>query len=298
VGQFREDQERIDIRLRAAEGSRDQPDDVAALRFRLPGGAAVRVSSVATVAIGRGPAAIHRVGGARVAEVAASLSSSDLGRILDTVRARLSAVELPPGTVAELSGQDEELRVSFDSLMLALALAVFLVYVVMAVQFESVRYPFVILLAVPLGIVGAVAALWISGTPLSVLALIGAVMLAGIVVNNAIVLVDAVLRRRRAGQGLEQAIVGAGRERLRPIVMTTATTVLALLPLALGLGAGGELRRPLALTVIGGLTGATLLTLFVIPCLCRVVSSDRESAERLPASATPGTADWGAGPVV
>jgi HAE1 family hydrophobic/amphiphilic exporter-1 len=181
--------------------------------------------------------------------------------------------------VAEPAGQDEELRVSFASLRLALILAIFMVYVVMAVQFESLRYPFVILLAIPLGIIGVVVALWITGTSISALALIGAVMLAGIVVNNAIVLVDAINRRRHDGEALESAIVAAGRERLRPILMTTATTVLALLPMALGLGAGDELRRPLAITVIGGLSMATLLTLVVIPCLYRALAREvREQA--------------------
>jgi HAE1 family hydrophobic/amphiphilic exporter-1 len=120
-----------------------------------------------------------------------------------------------------------------------------------------------------LGLVGVVTALGLTGTSISVLALLGAVMLAGIVVNNAIVLVDAIHRRRRAGAALDEAILQAGVERLRPILMTTATTVFGLLPLALGLGAGDELRRPMAWTVIGGLTAATLLTLIVIPCLYR-----------------------------
>jgi HAE1 family hydrophobic/amphiphilic exporter-1 len=199
--------------------------------------------------------------------------------------------------VAELAGQDRELKLSYDSLKLALALAIFMVYVVMAVQFESLKYPFVILLSVPLGLVGVVAALLLTGLSLSVLALIGAVMLAGIVVNNAIVLVDAVNRRRGQGEELEQAIVGAGRERLRPILMTTATTVLALLPMALGLGAGDELRRPMAITVIGGLSVATLLTLIVIPCLYRAMSRPESAVEpapgetrleRAPAGATDG----------
>jgi HAE1 family hydrophobic/amphiphilic exporter-1 len=134
-------------------------------------------------------------------------------------------------------------------------------------------HPLVILMAVPLGVVGVIAALLVTGSSISVLVLIGAVMLAGIVVNNAIVLIDAVNRRRREGQELEPAIVGAGSERLRPILMTTATTVLALLPMALGLGAGDELRAPLAITVIGGLTASTLLTLVVTPCLYRVMAS-------------------------
>ena len=272
VGQFREAEERIDIRLRASEDWRDQATEVGALRFRLPGGKVVPVSSVARVEIGRGPAAIHRVGGARVAQVTAKVSATDLGRTLEQVRARIPQVGLPANAVVELAGQDRELKISFDSLKLALALAIFLVYVVMAIQFESIRYPFVILLAVPLGIIGVVTALLITDSPVSVLALIGSVMLAGIVVNNAIVLVDAINRRRRQGEGLDEAIVEAGNERLRPILMTTATTVLALLPMALGLGAGDELRRPLAITVIGGLTAATLLTLIVIPCLYRAMS--------------------------
>ena len=189
----------------------------------------------------------------------------------------LAGLGLPASVVAEPAGQDEELRVSYDSLRLALALAIFMVYVVMAVQFESLRYPFVILLAVPLGLVGVVAGLLVTDTSISVLALIGAVMLSGIVVNNAIVLVDAINRRRRDGEALDEAILGAGRERLRPILMTTATTVLALLPMALGLGAGDELRRPLAITVIGGLSVATLLTLVVIPCLYRAMSGGRKN---------------------
>jgi HAE1 family hydrophobic/amphiphilic exporter-1 len=275
VGQFREEEERLDIRLRAMESERDQASEVEELRIRLPGGTTIPISAVANVTISRGPAAIHRSGGARVAEVTAKAMASDLGRILGEVRAAIAAAGLPRGAVAEMAGQDEELRVSLDSLKLALGLAIFLVFVVMAMQFESFLHPFVILLSVPLGVIGVVAALFLTGSSISVLSLIGAVMLAGIVVNNAIVLVDAINRRRRSGQALVDAIVGAGRERLRPILMTTATTVLALLPMALGLGAGDELRRPMAITVIGGLTVATLLTLIFIPCMYRIFSRDR-----------------------
>jgi len=170
----------------------------------------------------------------------------------------------------EMAGQDEELQVSYQSLRLMMALAIFLVYVVMAAQFESLIHPFVILVSVPLGLVGVVGALWLTSNAISVLVLIGSVMLAGIVVNNAIVLVDAVNRRRRDGKDLEEALIGGGRERLRPILMTTTTTVLALLPMALGLGAGDELRAPLAITVIGGLLLATVLTLVVVPCVYRI----------------------------
>jgi HAE1 family hydrophobic/amphiphilic exporter-1 len=273
VGEFREGEERIDIRLRAGEKFRSLASGVQSLRIILPGGTTVPVSAVAEVVTGRGPAAIYRYSGARVAEVTALPTTRDLGGALAAVSAAVSTLELPPGARIELAGQNEELSVSFNSLWLAMALATFLVYVVMASQFESLVHPFVILMAVPLGVVGVVAALVLTSTSISVLVLIGAIMLAGIVVNNAIVLVDAINRRRREGQELEEAIVGAGGERLRPILMTTATTVLALLPMALGLGAGDELRAPLAITVIGGLTVATFLTLIVIPCIYRVLGS-------------------------
>ena len=273
VGEFREGEERIDIRLRAGERFRSLASGVQALRIILPGGATVPVSAVAEVVTGRGPAAIYRYSGARVAEVTALPTTHDLGSALAAVNAAASELALPAGARIELSGQNEELSVSFNSLWLAMALATFLVYVVMASQFESLVHPFVILMAVPLGVVGVVAALVLTGNSVSVLVLIGAIMLAGIVVNNAIVLVDAVNRRRREGQEIDQALMGAGSERLRPILMTTATTVLALFPMALGLGAGDELRAPLAVTVIGGLTVATFLTLLVIPCIYRILGA-------------------------
>jgi HAE1 family hydrophobic/amphiphilic exporter-1 len=271
VGEFREGEERIDIRLRAGERFRSLASGVQALRILLPGGTTVPVSAVAEVVVGRGPAAIYRYSGARVAEVTALPTTRDLGGALAAVDAAVSSLVLPAGARPELAGQNEELSVSFRSLWLAMALATFLVYVVMASQFESLIHPFVILMAVPLGVVGVVVALLLTSTSISVLVLIGAIMLAGIVVNNAIVLVDAVNRRRREGQAVDDALVGAGSERLRPILMTTATTVLALFPMALGLGAGDELRAPLAITVIGGLTVATVLTLIVIPCIYKVV---------------------------
>ncbi len=142
----------------------------------------------------------------------------------------------------------------------------------MASQFESFLHPFVIIFTLPLGAIGVVAALAITGHSISVVAIIGAVMLAGIVVNNAIVLIDAVNQRRRAGSGLVDALADAGQARLRPILMTSATTIVALLPMALGLGEGAELRAPLAITVIGGLTVATALTLFVIPVVYSLVT--------------------------
>ena len=171
------------------------------------------------------------------------------------------------GIVTRVAGQSEEMQRSFDSLVLALTLAVFLVYLVMASQFESLLHPFVILFTVPLALIGAVFGLWITGSTISVVVFIGLIMLAGIVVNNAIVLVTRVNQLRDDGLERLDALLEAGRARLRPIVMTTLTTVLGLLPLALGLGEGAEMRAPMAITVIGGLLTSTLLTLVVIPVM-------------------------------
>ncbi|MCZ6600425.1 MAG: efflux RND transporter permease subunit, partial [Acidobacteria bacterium] len=270
IGEFREGEERLDIRLRASESDRAKATDVAALRISLPDGTAVPISALASVTVGRGPATIQRAGGSRMAEITAKVTSGNLGGTLAQVREAVAGLRLPLGASVEMAGQDEELQVSYNSLRLMLALAIFLVYVVMAAQFESLIHPFVILVSVPLGLVGVVGALWLTSHAISVLVLIGSVMLAGIVVNNAIVLVDAINRRRRDGEDLEAALIGGGGERLRPILMTTTTTVLALLPMALGLGAGDELRAPLAITVIGGLLLATVLTLVVIPCVYRI----------------------------
>ena len=283
VARLREPERRVDIRLRAGPEYRERVEAIGRLRIRLQSGEVVPLASVAEVRLERGPAALYHQSGARVARIEARLAKgSDLSAALASVRALLRSERLPPGVVAELAGQDRELEASFASLRLALALAIFLVFVVLAVQFESLRDPLVILLSVPLGTVGVVLTLLATGAALSVLALIGAVLLAGIVVNNAIVLVDAVKRRRADGQPLEEALVAGAHERLRPILMTTGTTVLALVPMALGWGEGNELRAPLAHTVIGGLLGATLLTLIVVPCVYRLAHSDAPEPPEAP----------------
>ena len=163
------------------------------------------------------------------------------------------------------------METSFESMRLAIALAIFMVYLVMASQFESLLHPFVILFSVPFSIIGVVVVLFALGVPISIVVLIGAILLTGIVVNNAIILVDYTNRLRREGMAKLEALAEAGRVRLRPILMTTATTVLGLTPMALGLGEGAELRTPMALTVIGGLLTSTLLTLLIIPAVYALV---------------------------
>ena len=170
-----------------------------------------------------------------------------------------------------IAGQNQEMSRSFKSLQFALLLAVFLVYLVMASQFESFLHPFVILFTIPLALIGAVWALFITGSTISVVVFIGLILLAGIVVNNAIVLIDLINQLREGGMEKRAAILEGGKSRLRPILMTTLPTTLGLLPLAMGIGEGAEVRAPMAITVIGGLTVSTLLTLIVIPVVYDVL---------------------------
>jgi len=197
----------------------------------------------------------------------APLSAADLRALEDIV----AKVQVPVGTTAFLSGQSEDMSDSFRSLQFVLLLAIFLVYLVMASQFESLIHPFVILLTIPLAIIGAIWALWITGTTVNVVAYIGLIMLAGIVVNQSIVLIDAVNKARERGLSKRDAIVEAGRVRLRPILITKLTTILGLLPMALGIGEGAEVRAPMAITVIGGVLLTTFLTLLVIPVVYSVL---------------------------
>jgi multidrug efflux pump subunit AcrB len=189
-----------------------------------------------------------------------------VGEVNDSIRARLAGLELPEGYAVLLGGEEEAIRDSNRQLAVVVLLAVFLVFVVLALQYESLVNPLVILVAMPLSLVGVGLALRLTGTPLSAPVLLGVILLAGIVVNNAILLVEYVEEyRREKGVPMLQAVVDAGAVRLRPILMTTLTTVLGMLPLALGLGEGSELMQPLAIAVVGGLTVSTLLTLFVVP---------------------------------
>jgi len=234
-------------------------------------GTPILLASVADVEVTRGLSQITRISQQRAAIVSGNLSGRDLGSVSTDIDGIIAATTLPQGVTVELGGQNQELNRSFRSLMFALLLAVFLVYLVMASQFESFTQPFVILFTVPLGVIGVVWTLLFTHTSVSVVVFIGLIMLAGIVVNNGIVLIDYINTLRKRGMGKVQAIREAGRVRLRPIVMTTLTTVLGLAPMAMGLGEGAEIRAPMALTVIGGLTGATLLTLLVIPALYSAV---------------------------
>jgi HAE1 family hydrophobic/amphiphilic exporter-1 len=243
------------------------PDDE---RFRLETLETLRVQGVplrdlVTVREALGPAEIHREDQGRVVVVYADVAAGGLSGAVSEVEGALAGMAVPRGVRVEVGGENEEMRRSFRDLAFAFALALLLVYMILAAQFESVIHPFTILMAVPLALVGAILALWATGNGLNTMSLIGIVILVGIVVNDAIVKVDFINQTRARGAGLREAILEAGRVRLRPIIMTTVTTVLGLLPMALGIGRGADLRSPLAIAVIGGLVVATLLTLVVVP---------------------------------
>ena len=251
----------------------------------------VTLDSIAEIKIARGPAEIRRVAQERVAIITANLAHGDLGTAVAEANAIIDRTPMPSGITAMVSGQNEEMEDSFRSMQFALALAVFLVYLVMASQFESLIHPFVILFTIPLALVGAVLALYLTGTTVNVVAFIGVIMLAGIVVNNAIVLVDLINQLQAEGVERTAAIMEAGRARLRPILMTTLTTALGLLPMAIGVGEGAEVRAPMAITVIGGLLVSTLLTLIVIPVVYSLLDRKKwtvkdQSSVAIPSPAT------------
>ena len=263
---------KIDVRVRAQEADRASIDELRRLIVNADPGRPIPLYAVADVRVDVGPSEIRRVAQQRVALVTASLQYGDLGAAIGEIEGLLADLAVPAGLSTRIGGQSEEMADSFRSLLFALALALFLVYLVMASQFESLLHPFVIFFSIPLAAVGALWALWLTGTTISVVVFIGFLLLAGIVVNNAIVLIDLVNQLRAEGQDLVEALVEGGRLRLRPILMTTLTTTLGLLPLALGFGEGAELRAPMAIPVIGGLVVSTLLTLVVIPVLYKVLT--------------------------
>ena len=258
---------KIDILVRSEIEERDQISDIDSMIINPNSSYPISLSAVADVTLKLGPSAINRISQQRVAIVSANLAYGDLNEAVLEARTILGQQTLPTSIQARFGGQNEEMEHSFQSLQIALVLAVFLVYLVMASQFESLLHPLLILIAVPMAVGGSILGLYITQTHLSVVVFIGLIMLAGIVVNNAIVLVDRINQLRQNGVEKLTAISQAAKSRLRPIIMTTLTTALGLSPMAFGLGDGSEVRAPMAITVIFGLCLSTLLTLVVIPAL-------------------------------
>lgn len=257
---------KVDIRVRVSEEDRGQVSDIRKLTVATVGGRSIPLDAVAELVIEQGPSEIRRINQERVVVVSAGLAGADLGKMTREIETSLADIPVPPEITIAFGGQGLEMKRSLDSMIFAISLAIFLVYLVMASQFESLLHPFVILFTVPFGLTGVILSLYFTSGVISVVALIGVVMLTGIVVNNAIVLVDYVnVLRREKGLSKKEALVEAGQARLRPILMTSATTILGLLPMAVGLGEGSEVRAPMAIVVIGGLLVGTFLTLVLLP---------------------------------
>jgi HAE1 family hydrophobic/amphiphilic exporter-1 len=307
--EFTQGDRKVDIRVRASEEHRSTVEDLKRLVVSPPNAsAAIPLAVVADLSVEMGPAEIRRLRQERVALVSANLEGRSLSDVVTDIEGEIRQMQYPPDFSIKVGGQNEERKRSFESMQLAIGLAIFLVYLVMGSQFESLVHPFVIMFSIPFALVGVILVLLLTGQTVSVVVLIGLIMLAGIVVNNAIVLIDYInTLRREQGMAKFDAIVRAGEVRLRPILMTTSTTVLGLLPMALGIfdfrplagaldsalssllpsgmmafvmgglnimfpvGQGAEIRAPMAITVIGGLVFSTLVTLVLIPTIYSLV---------------------------
>ncbi|MGF1465141.1 MAG: efflux RND transporter permease subunit [Sandaracinaceae bacterium] len=265
---FREEGNEYLVRVRAPRDERRDVDRLRYLPIPLPGGGTVPLGSLVTVGGQLGPVTIERQDQRRYAAVElVGDGSVDLGTLIRRVDRRLTATGVPEGIGVEIGGTAEDLQDAFRRLAYALLAALALVYMVMASQFESLLEPFVIMFTVPLAVIGVVLGLALTGTSLQVTALVGVILLGGVVVNNGIVLIDVIKRRRSEGADLREAALEAGKLRMRPILMTALTTILGMIPLSLGVGDGAETWAPMARAVVGGMIVSTLLTLFVIPVL-------------------------------
>jgi len=263
---FRESGDEYEILVRLKETDRLSAQDVLNMTVTSESGRSIVLKNVIRLERREGPVRIEREDQQRIISVAGNIAGRDLVSVMKEVQARVANIPKPQDFEIIPGTEYEEQQKSFRELMFGLWLAIVLVYMVMASRFESLVDPFVVMFSIPLAIIGVVLTLLLTNTIFSLQAFIGCIMLAGIVVNNAIILVDYTnLLRRRDGMPLGEAIEEAGRRRLRPILMTTLTTVVGLMPLALGLGEGGEVQAPMARVVIGGLTSSTLITLVIIP---------------------------------
>jgi len=264
---YREAGEEYDILVRLGEGQRSGPRDLAAVTLRSVTGAAVPLAAVARITNEVGPVSIERVNQERVVKVNANISNRSQGEIAADIDAALQEIVFPPELSVKWAGMVKEQQKSFRDLFLLLVLGIVLVYMVMAAQFESLRDPLIIMFSVPFALTGVVLALFLTGNTVSLISFVGLIMLLGVVVNNAIVLVDYTNLLRARGADVCAAIREAGHNRLRPVLVTTITTLLGLFPMALTKGDGSETWSPLGWSLIGGLTLSTLVTLVLVPVI-------------------------------
>jgi HAE1 family hydrophobic/amphiphilic exporter-1 len=265
AGEYRVEGNSYRILVQLEDAEHRSIDEILDLTVQAPSNENIALRNLVTTESNYGPVTIERKDRQRLVTVSANVSGRDLGSVAGDVQQRLDRIARPPGYDLVISGSYEEQQKAFEELVVSLLLALLLVYMVLAAQYESLRDPLIVMLSVPLAAIGVVLTLFLTDTTLNLQSAIGCIMLGGIVVNNAILLVDQTAQLRRTGLNTHDALVEAGRRRLRPILMTTLTTILALLPLALGIGEGADAQAPLARVVIGGLTASTLITLVLVP---------------------------------
>jgi len=266
--------ELIDITVKLPRKSVSEINDIEITT----GNEKIQLSSVADIVVSRAPVSIIRQNQTRTGRITAHIREDNpIDQVVKKLTSNLKEVNFPPEYKVQISGEEQERRESFQNLKFALILSLILVYMVLASQFESLIHPFTIILSIPLAAVGGILIFFILGIPLNIMAYIGIIMLVGIAVNNSIILVDAINRLKRSGLSRYEAIITGGQQRVRPIIITSLTTILALFPLTIGFGEGAALRAPLALAVIGGLFTSTLLTLVVIPCIYAVFDGIAET---------------------
>ena len=268
AGYFREGGKEHPIMVQLSDEDKGNLEDVLNLTINNSAGQPVVLRNLVRIVSGMGPTQIDRQDQERITTISANISGRDMGSIISDIRVQLSQIAIPPEFSVVFGGDFEEQQRSFRELMLGFILALILVYMVMACQYESLRDPFVVMFSVPFAIIGVVVILYLTGTTFNIQSYIGMIMLGGIVVNNAILLVDTTnLLRRRDGLGVCEAIEEAGKRRLRPILMTASTTILAMIPMAIGIGEGGEAQAPLARAVVGGMLSSALITLIFVPVI-------------------------------
>lgn len=264
---FREEGDEYDIKVMYAPEFRTSIEDIENIVIYNSQGKGVRVREVGTVVERFAPPTIERKDRERINTVSAVISGVPMSDVVEAMDKELKKMDIPLGISVQLAGTYEDQQDSFGDLFSLMILIILLVFIVMAAQFESLTYPFIIMFAIPFSFSGVFLALWMSGSTLNVMSLIGAIMLIGIVVKNGIVLIDYIILNRERGQGILTAVVQGGKSRLRPVIMTTLTTILGMVPMAIGTGEGSEMWRPMGTAVIGGLTMSTILTLILVPVL-------------------------------
>ena len=278
AGEFRAGGNSYRILVQLADAERRSPDEVLDLTLSTPDGDVVALRNLVSTESSRGPLVIERRNQQRLLTVRSGVTGRDLGSVAEDVQAELDKIPRPTGYDVLVAGTIEEQEEAFRELVISLLLALALVYMVLACQYESLRDPLIVMFSVPLAGVGVLVTLFLTETTFNVQTYIGCIMLGGIVVNNAILVVDQAGRLVREGAAVRDAVAEAGRRRLRPILMTTSTTVLALIPLAAGIGEGADAQAPLARTVVGGLIGSTAITLLLIPALYVIFHRDHRAA--------------------